>query len=101
MLLLPPILLVELRVLIRERERKGLEPLAIGIGASAAVFSLAAVAPYTTLDGELVPGRGAGRGSYTCPRLQCFERATSRRAFNRILRANLRVDPELARLYTG
>jgi uncharacterized protein len=51
--------------------------------------------------GELVPGRGAGRGSYTCPRLQCFERAVAGRAFNRILRTNLRIDPDLARLYTG
>jgi predicted RNA-binding protein YlxR (DUF448 family) len=51
--------------------------------------------------GELVPGAGAGRGSYTCRRLQCFERAASRRAFNRILRKNLRIDPDLARLYTG
>jgi predicted RNA-binding protein YlxR (DUF448 family) len=50
---------------------------------------------------ELVPGAGDGRGAYTCARLQCFERATSRRAFNRILRTNLRVDPALARLYTG
>jgi predicted RNA-binding protein YlxR (DUF448 family) len=51
--------------------------------------------------GGLVPGRGTGRGSYTCPRLQCFERAVAGRAFNRILRTNLRIDPDLARLYTG
>jgi predicted RNA-binding protein YlxR (DUF448 family) len=51
--------------------------------------------------GELVPGRGAGRGSYTCRRLQCFERAVAGRAFNRILRTTLRIDPALARLYTG
>ena len=51
--------------------------------------------------GELVAGAGAGRGSYTCRRLQCFERAASRRAFHRILRTNLRIDPDLARLYTG
>lgn len=50
---------------------------------------------------ELVPGVGAGRGSYTCPRLQCFERAVAGRSFNRILRSNLRIDPDLARLYTG
>jgi len=48
-----------------------------------------------------VPGRGLGRGTYTCPRLQCFERAVAGRAFNRILRSNLRIDPALARLYTG
>jgi len=51
--------------------------------------------------GELVPGVGAGRGSYTCARLQCFERAVAGRSFNRILRSNFRIDPVLARLYTG
>jgi predicted RNA-binding protein YlxR (DUF448 family) len=51
--------------------------------------------------GALVPGAGAGRGVYTCRRLQCFERAASRRAFNRILRATVHVDPELSALYTG
>ena len=50
--------------------------------------------------GELVPGAGAGRGAYTCRRLSCFERAATRRAFNRSLRANVRVDPNLSRLYT-
>jgi predicted RNA-binding protein YlxR (DUF448 family) len=59
------------------------------------------VAPDGAQRGELVPGAGAGRGSYTCPRLQCFERAVAGRAFNRILRTNLRIDPALARLYTG
>jgi len=48
-----------------------------------------------------VPGRGSGRGVYTCTRLQCFERAASRRAFGRILRRTVRVDPTLSRLYTG
>jgi predicted RNA-binding protein YlxR (DUF448 family) len=48
-----------------------------------------------------VPGAGPGRGVYTCRRLPCFERAAARRAFNRTLRANLRVDPDLSRLYTG
>ncbi|HZP73373.1 MAG TPA: YlxR family protein [Gaiellaceae bacterium] len=51
--------------------------------------------------GALVPGGGAGRGAYTCRRLQCFERARSRRAFNRVLRTTVLVDPELSRLYTG
>ena len=51
--------------------------------------------------GALVPGAGDGRGAYTCRRLQCFERAAARRAFNRILRATVRVDPDLSRLYTG
>jgi predicted RNA-binding protein YlxR (DUF448 family) len=47
-----------------------------------------------------VAGAGTGRGAYTCRRLPCFERAVSRRAFNRILRASVRVDPALSRLYT-
>jgi predicted RNA-binding protein YlxR (DUF448 family) len=51
--------------------------------------------------GELVAGAGTGRGVYTCRRLQCFERAAARRAFNRILRATVQVDPNLASLYTG
>jgi hypothetical protein len=38
---------------------------------------------------------------YTCRRLPCFERAISRRAFARILRRTVRVDPDLSRLYTG
>jgi len=41
-----------------------------------------------------------GRGVYTCRRLACFERATARAAFNRVLRQTVRVDPALARLYT-
>jgi len=51
-------------------------------------------------EGELRPGPGAGRGVYTCRRLACFERAATRRAFNRTLRQTIRVDPDLARLYT-
>ncbi len=51
--------------------------------------------------GELAPGAGPGRGAYTCRRLQCFERAVARRAFSRILRRIVRVDPSLSRLYTG
>jgi predicted RNA-binding protein YlxR (DUF448 family) len=50
--------------------------------------------------GSLTPGLGPGRGAYTCRRLACFERAVSRRAFNRTLRRTVRVDPTLARLYT-
>jgi predicted RNA-binding protein YlxR (DUF448 family) len=49
--------------------------------------------------GVLVAGAGRGRGVYTCPRLQCFERACAQRAFNRILRRTVHVDPALARLY--
>jgi len=49
----------------------------------------------------LISGAGDGRGAYTCRRLPCFERAVSRRAFSRILRRTVRVDPDLSRLYTG
>jgi predicted RNA-binding protein YlxR (DUF448 family) len=52
-------------------------------------------------DGELVVGEGPGRGAYTCRRLACFERALTRRAFNRTLKRTVRVDPGLSRLYTG
>jgi predicted RNA-binding protein YlxR (DUF448 family) len=49
----------------------------------------------------LQPGAGEpGRGAYTCRSLACFERAVAQRAFNRTLRANVKVDPALARLYT-
>ena len=52
-------------------------------------------------EGRLVAAaRGPGRGAYTCRRLACFERARSRRAFNRTLRSTVDVDPALARLYT-
>jgi uncharacterized protein len=52
--------------------------------------------------GRLVlAGPGApGRGAYTCRRLACFERAVSRRGFSRTLRQNVRVEPELASIYT-
>jgi uncharacterized protein len=54
---------------------------------------------FAARDGALVPGRGEpGRGAYTCRRLACFERAVSRRGFNRVLRQNVTVDPELSRL---
>ena len=49
----------------------------------------------------LAPGAGEpGRGVYTCRRLVCFERARAQRAFSRVLRRNVRVEPALARLYT-
>ena len=55
---------------------------------------------FAARDGHLVPGRREpGRGAYTCPRLACFERARANRAFNRILRRTVLVDPALARLY--
>jgi predicted RNA-binding protein YlxR (DUF448 family) len=50
----------------------------------------------------LSPGAGQpGRGVYTCRRLVCFERAAANRSFARVLRRTIRVEPELARLYTG
>ena len=51
--------------------------------------------------GTLVEGRmEPGRGVYTCRRLSCFERAADRRAFSRILKRTVVVDPALSRLYT-
>jgi predicted RNA-binding protein YlxR (DUF448 family) len=57
---------------------------------------------FAARDGELVRAgpQDAGRSVYTCRRLACFERAAARRAFARTLRAPVKVDPELARLYT-
>jgi predicted RNA-binding protein YlxR (DUF448 family) len=56
---------------------------------------------FAAVDNELTPGRGLpGRGAYTCRRLLCFERALSRRAFNRVLKRRVHVDPALKRLYT-
>jgi len=57
---------------------------------------------FVARDGRLEPGRNEpGRGVYTCPRLACFERARARRAFNRVLKQTVFVDPALERLYTG
>jgi len=54
---------------------------------------------FTAQAGSLVAGRTQpGRGVYTCRRLACFERAADRRAFNRVLRQTVLVDPALARL---
>jgi predicted RNA-binding protein YlxR (DUF448 family) len=56
---------------------------------------------FVAKDGRLVPGANApGRGAYTCHRLACFERAVSRRAFNRALRQTVRIEQELTSLYT-
>jgi predicted RNA-binding protein YlxR (DUF448 family) len=56
---------------------------------------------FVAPEGRLVLGaKEPGRGAYTCRRLSCFERAVARRAFNRTLRRNVRVEPELASLYT-
>ena len=57
---------------------------------------------FVARDGALTPGRQApGRGVYTCRRLQCFERAAANRGFARTLRTPVRVDQDLARLYTS
>ena len=57
---------------------------------------------FVAADGALTHSpHGSGRGVYTCRRLACFERAAARRAFNRTLRRNVRVDPMLSRLYTS
>lgn len=56
---------------------------------------------FVAKDGRLVPGAAEpGRGAYTCRRLSCFERAVSRRAFNRTLRQTVLVEPKLTSLYT-
>jgi predicted RNA-binding protein YlxR (DUF448 family) len=56
---------------------------------------------FVASDGLLVSGVGQpGRGAYTCRRLACFERAVERRAFSRTLKRNVRVEPDLASLYT-
>ena len=56
---------------------------------------------FVARDDRLVLGaKDPGRGAYTCRRLSCFERAVARRAFNRTLRRNVRIEPELASLYT-
>jgi uncharacterized protein len=56
---------------------------------------------FAALNGELTfSPKGPGRGAYTCRRLACFERAVENRAFNRILKTSVQVDPGLARLYT-
>jgi uncharacterized protein len=55
---------------------------------------------FAARDDHLVSGRTEpGRGAYTCRRLACFERARANRAFHRILRRSVRVDPALERLY--
>jgi predicted RNA-binding protein YlxR (DUF448 family) len=55
------------------------------------------VAPEGTL--TFGPHR-PGRGVYTCRRLACFERAVAARAFARVLRRPVRVEPSMAALYT-
>jgi predicted RNA-binding protein YlxR (DUF448 family) len=56
---------------------------------------------FTEVEGVLSEGRAAaGRGAYTCPDGACFEQALHRGAFPRALGSPLRVEPDLARLYT-
>jgi predicted RNA-binding protein YlxR (DUF448 family) len=56
---------------------------------------------FAARDGALVAGRNEpGRGAYTCRRLACFDRAAGRGMFARVLRRQVRVGPELRRLYT-
>ena len=56
---------------------------------------------FVAIDGLLRPGvKESGRGVYTCRRLACFERAVSHRAFARVLRRPVHVEPALASLYT-
>jgi uncharacterized protein len=61
----------------------------------------AALLRYVAENGVLTPGRSRpGRGVYTCRRLSCFERARAQRAFSRVLKSTVRVQPGLERLYT-
>ena len=56
---------------------------------------------FAARDGGLVAGRNEpGRGAYTCRRVACFDRAAGRGMFARVLRQQVRVGPELQRLYT-
>jgi predicted RNA-binding protein YlxR (DUF448 family) len=56
---------------------------------------------FVERDGALTPGdKQPGRGVYTCRRLPCFERAAASRAFQRVLRRSVKVDPALSALYT-
>jgi predicted RNA-binding protein YlxR (DUF448 family) len=57
---------------------------------------------FVAREGVLTPGAEAqGRGVYTCRRLECFERAASNRGFARTLRTPVRVDQEIAGIYTS
>ncbi len=56
---------------------------------------------FTVRNGVLVAGRNEpGRGAYTCRTPACFDRAAERGMFARALRQQVRVGPELRRLYT-
>jgi uncharacterized protein len=70
----------------------------VGCGRKAAQSELLR---FVAKGGRLIPGATEpGRGAYTCRRLTCFERAVSRRAFNRTLRQTVRVEQKLTSLYT-
>jgi predicted RNA-binding protein YlxR (DUF448 family) len=57
---------------------------------------------FAVVDGVLTAGHTLpGRGAYTCRDRACFERSVARRAFRRTLRTDVKVSPELARIYTG
>ena len=56
---------------------------------------------FAARNGALVAGRNEpGRGAYTCRKVACFDRAADRGMFARVLRQQVRVGPELRRLYT-
>lgn len=56
---------------------------------------------FAAREGVLVAGRKEpGRGAYTCRNLACFDRAAGRRVFAHVLRQQVRIGPELRRLYT-
>ena len=57
---------------------------------------------FAATDGVLVAGRREpGRGVYTCRSVACFDRAAERGMFARVLKQQVRVGPELRRLYTA
>jgi predicted RNA-binding protein YlxR (DUF448 family) len=56
---------------------------------------------FAARNGVLVTGSNEpGRGAYTCRRVACLDRAAERGVFARVLRQQVRVGPELRRLYT-
>ncbi len=57
---------------------------------------------FVAREGELTldaNGGAPGRGVYTCPRLVCFERAETRRAFARVLRRTVAVPSGLKAVF--
>jgi uncharacterized protein len=79
-------------------ERARLQRTCVGCGRKARKDELLR---FVARNGTLVAGStDPGRGAYTCRRLACFERAASKHAFSRTLKRTVRVDAELAHLYT-